>query len=124
MRAGVRATWLAAAVWLVGGCGARTELVDRSSDDGGCALPRIAQDAASRERACNGTCTMSATSEQGSAVRFHCDGRSCQLFVDEVPGCVCTDLDFANVCSNGVPLCRRRPNFNFARFESVSCGVP
>lgn len=105
---------------LLAGCGARSGL-ENPPGDGGCALPVYARDAAFQQRACGTTCTLVGSDEHGASVRFHCDGRQCQFFVNGIPGCTCTELDWANVCSNGVPLCVRRSNFDFTRVESLPC---
>ena len=111
--------------WLVpllvlAGCGGRTGLGD-PSNGGDLGLPLYDQDAGFAEQTCGSTCTLSGTDDQGRTIRFYCDGARCQFFVADVPGFVCTDLDFANVCSNGVPLCVQRSNFNFTRTEFLPC---
>lgn len=111
--------WLSAFACL-GACGARSDPEGVASALV-CGLPSLAPEGPFTEEDCAGSCTLGSIDEDGNPVRLACDGQRCVLFVDGVRRCTCTELDYANVCGNGVPICRDIGNFNFAATTPVGC---
>lgn len=50
------------------------------------------------------TCSF-VTEQNGHEHRILCDGQTCRWYVDDVQLCTCQELDYANRCGNGVPMC-------------------
>ena len=104
-------------------CGGQV-VVDADPPTGFCEPPRLVPDGLSTIETCAGRCTLGAVGEDGAEVRFECDGARCVLFVDGAERCTCTELNYANSCPNGVPLCQHLGNFSFAATEWTECAEP
>jgi hypothetical protein len=94
----------------------------RSAPAGVCDLPAMPESHATVERFCDDQCILETRDAHGRLVRLECDGTSCELFVDDVLRCSCTDLDWANTCSHGTPTCLATSGvFSFADYAFAAC---
>ena len=125
MSEGVARCALALAL-VLGACGARTELPSSEPSEGGsaaCALPTPAAVRPTEERYCDGACILTTKDAAGRALRVDCDDTGCELHVDGVLVCRCTEPDYSNTCSHGTPTCAAfRAFFDFSAYTfSPAC---
>lgn len=99
-------------------------MVDDDPPTASCELPQLAPEGPFTAETCADRCALGAVGADGAAVQLECDGAQCVLFVGGVERCACTELDYANTCANGVPLCQHLANFDFAETVSIECAEP
>lgn len=104
-------------------CGGQV-VVDADPPTAFCELPQLAPEGPFTAETCADRCTLGAVGADGAAVRLECDGARCVLLVDGAERCTCTELDYANTCANGVPLCQHLANFDFGATEWIKCAEP
>jgi hypothetical protein len=82
------------------GCGARTA----SSNEDCPAAELLSTPLRGSDIVTAETCSF-VEQQDGRLHRVECDGEQCRWYVDEALTCVCANLDYGNVCPNGIPLC-------------------
>jgi hypothetical protein len=99
------------------GCGSRGSLASGGAD-ARCALP--ASFVSQSCRLSTASCALGGVDPVGVKHELACDGKACTWSRDGRRACDCGRLDYANTCSNGVPLCAAwKPPFNFATLSCV-----